>query len=89
MWGVADKSPHKISPDHFFIKISLQYYLFIHVYLVCNMCKVKSVELSDTYVTNNYEIQICKITYVEQEIDISIEWLYVTIAKVFQKLFEF
>ena len=34
------------------------------------MCKVKSVELSDTYVTNDYEIQICKITYVEQEINI-------------------
>ena len=37
------------------------------------MCKIKSVELSDSYVTDDYEIQICKITNVEQEIDISFE----------------
>ena len=47
--------------------------MFIHVYLVCKMCKVKSVELSDTYVTDDYEIQKCNITNVEQEIDISFE----------------
>ena len=44
--------------------------MFIHVYLVCKMCKVKSVELSDTYVTDDYEIEIYKITNVEQELNI-------------------